>query len=181
MTEEGKRKANKIGWIIILALVVLLIAGIVAGEIIKYEERNRPPYVTVVKMYDAYTGEELGRVDSSQDPYHDVFLRLEEPVYIRADDPRTPTVKFFYIDKRGNEQELAPIMEKDPKRFSAGYFFYLVEESEEPGGQPTILDKYEAWEPNVVAGTHKLVGRFTHNLGDYTGIWCIFTYKLEVI
>lgn len=179
MTEEGKRKANKIGWIIILALVALLIAGIVAGEIIKYEERNRPPYMTVVKMYDAYTGEELGRVDSSQDPYHDVFLRLEEPVYIRADDPRTPILKFFYIDKRGNEQELAPIMEKDPKRFSVGYLFHVEEVDEEFKDAPLIM--YNSWEPYAVAGIHALLGHFTHNLGDYDRMHYGFTYKLEVI
>ena len=181
MTEEKRWKVNKILWIVTLTVLVLLIAGIIAGQIIINEEKNRPPYVTVVKMYDAYTGEELGRVDSSQNPYHDVYQRLENPVYIHADDPRTPIIKYFYIDKHGNEQELAPIMEKDPKRFSASHYFYLVEESEEPGGQLMVLDKYESWETSIVAGTHKLVGRFTHHPGDYTGILFIFMYNLKVI
>lgn len=181
MTEEGKRKANKIGWIIILALVALLIAGIVAGEIIKYEERNRPPYVTVVKMYDAYTGEELGRVDSSQDPDHYAYCVLEEPVYIRADDPRTPTVKYFYIDKRGNEQELAPIMEKDPKRFDAGYLFHFAEVDENIPGKVTSLGIYYAEEPYVSIGTHVMAGRLTHHPNDYAYINFRFRYDLEII
>ena len=181
MTEEKRWKVNKILWIVTLTVLVLLIAGIIAGQIIINEEKNRPPYVTVVKMYDAYTGEELGRVDSSQDPYHDVFLRLEDPVYIHADDPRTPIIKFFYIDKHGNEQELAPIMEKDPKRFSASHYFYLVEESEEPGGQLMVLDKYESWEPNMMKGTHFLMGELIHNLNDYSYIDFAFVYNLKVI
>ena len=178
MTEEKKWKVNKILWIVTLTVLVLLIAGIIAGQIIINEEKNRPPYVTVVKMYDAYTGEELGRIYSSQAP---LGIALEDPVYIHADDPRTPIIKFFYIDKHGNEQELAPIMEKDPKKFSASHYFYLVEESEEPGGQLMVLDKYESWETSIVAGTHKLVGRFTHHPGDYTGILFIFMYNLKVI
>jgi|GEM_PF-3826312 hypothetical protein len=179
MTEEGKRKANKIGWIIILALVALLIAGIVAGEIIKYEERNRPPYMTVVKMYDAYTGEELGRLEGKPWPNDEAYIVLEEPVHIRADDPRTPILKFFYIDKRGNEQELAPIMEKDPKRFSVGYLFHVEEVDEEFKDAP--LKMYEAWEPYAVGGIHSLVGTFSHSLGDYERLYFGFTYKLEVI
>ena len=179
MTEEKRWKVNKILWIVTLTVLVLLIAGIIAGQIIINEEKNRPPYVTVVKMYDAYTGEELGRVDSSQDPYHDVFLRLEDPVYIHADDPRTPIIKFFYIDKHGNEQELAPIMEKDPKRFSASYLFHVEEVDEDFNGAP--LKMYEYWEPYVVAGTHTLAGHFTHHPGEYDCIHYAFTYKLEVM
>ena len=179
MTEEKRWKVNKILWIVTLTVLVLLIAGIIAGQIIINEEKNRPPYVTVVKMYDAYTGEELGRVDSSQDPYHDVYQRLENPVYIYADDPRTPIIKYFYIDKRGNEQELAPIMEKDPKRFSIGYLFHVEEVDEEFKDAPLIM--YNSWEPYAVAGIHRLLGHFTHHPGDYDRMHYGFQYKLEVI
>ena len=176
MTEEKRWKVNKILWIVTLTVLVLLIAGIVAGQIIINEEKNRPPYVTVVKMYDAYTGEELGRIYSSQAP---LGIALEDPVYIHADDPRTPTVKFFYIDKHGNEQDLSPIMEKDPKRFSASYLFHVEEVDEDFNGAP--LKMYEYWEPYVVAGTHTLAGHFTHHPGDYDRMHYGFQYKLEVI
>ena len=65
MTEEKRWKVNKVLWIVTLTVLVLLIAGIIAGQIIINEEKNRLPYVTVVKMYDAYTGEELGQQSGS--------------------------------------------------------------------------------------------------------------------
>ena len=40
MTEEKKWKVNKILWIVTLTVLVLLIAGIIAGQIIINEEKT---------------------------------------------------------------------------------------------------------------------------------------------